>query len=65
MTTVAVTVGVVAAVLVPAVMADTPAEVGHTWRWRCTCGLTSVCTFPSADDADRAAHTHICTGVTS
>ena len=51
----------VGAIQIAACFADTPEELDcHTWRWQCTCGTRSFCTFPTADDADRAGEGHVC-----
>lgn len=39
-------------------------EIGHTWKWACTCGLVSSCTFPDTDNAGRYGARHTCRQVT-
>jgi hypothetical protein len=39
---------------------DEPDIWGDTWRWRCTCGVRSFCTFATADEADRYGQGHQC-----
>lgn len=49
---------VVAAILVPAELADDLAP-GHTWKWRCACGAASFATFATAEQADRYGRSHM------
>ena len=50
----------VAAIQVRAAFADSVTFDMHTWRWKCTCGLRSICTFPTAEEADRYGALHTC-----
>lgn len=55
----------VGAILIGALIEGDQPGRGHTWRWQCTCGAQSKCTFPTAGDADLFGQEHVCREVSS